>query len=498
MMGSCARVGSPEVSNGQRCTWIGGVPAPRSGRGGTRRAPWMERPAATVRREQLDRGARLSSAWARGEERLRREPLASSPSRSTSRLFLQAPPRPGAQRRPVPPRRHGPLRRRAGARTPAGKIRRFKLFDLASTPGARRRAGGGPGGGPERHLPAPRQLRPRRAAVNKLILLHGPNGSAKSTLVDALKRGHGALLAARREGALYRFNWVFPARSWSRGSIGFGERGGARAATLATYAHLDGETLDARLAVPAHATTRCSSSRARSAGRCSSELPPSAGEAGDATSSSPTTCSRASSATSAGRSTTRCWAPTAATSSRCCATCRSSASTSRAATRWAAVTVEPQMSVDAAYQPGHRRPQPGQPARRRCRTSSLFEPHGPLVTANRGLIEYADLLKRPLEAFKYLLGTSETGEVPLEHFVLQLDEVLIASSNEKHLARLQGAARLRLASRGASSWSACRTCAGGRWSRRSTTRRSPPRTVGKHVAPARHRGRRACGRCSPG
>jgi hypothetical protein len=56
------------------------------------------------------------------------------------------------------------------------------------------------------------------------------------------------------------------------------------------------------------------------------------------------------------------------------------------------------------------------------------------VNANRGLIEYADLLKRPLEAFKYLLGFSETSEVPLEHMILQLDEVLIASSNEKHLS----------------------------------------------------------------
>jgi predicted Ser/Thr protein kinase len=64
----------------------------------------------------------------------------------------------------------------------------------------------------------------------------------------------------------------------------------------------------------------------------------------------------------------------------------------------------------------------------------LYEPYGALVSANRGLIEYSDLLKRPLEAFKYLLGASETGEVPLEPFVLQLDEVLIASSNEKHLA----------------------------------------------------------------
>src|SRR5690606_21962284 len=39
-----------------------------------------------------------------------------------------------------------------------------------------------------------------------------------------------------------------------------------------------------------------------------------------------------------------------------------------------------------------------------------------------------------LEAFKYLLGASETAEVPMEHFILQLDEVLIASANEKHLA----------------------------------------------------------------
>jgi predicted Ser/Thr protein kinase len=56
------------------------------------------------------------------------------------------------------------------------------------------------------------------------------------------------------------------------------------------------------------------------------------------------------------------------------------------------------------------------------------------VHANRGVIEYSDLLKRPLEAFKYLLGFSETAQVPLEPFVLQLDEVLIASSNEKHLS----------------------------------------------------------------
>jgi predicted Ser/Thr protein kinase len=98
-----------------------------------------------------------------------------------------------------------------------------------------------------------------------------------------------------------------------------------------------------------------------------------------------------------------------------------------------AVTVEPHLSVDAAYhQVSADRSQANLPAA--LQNVVLFEPHGPLVSANRGIMEYADLLKRPLEAFKYLLGFSETGEVPMEHFVLQLDEVLVASSNEKHLA----------------------------------------------------------------
>ena len=65
---------------------------------------------------------------------------------------------------------------------------------------------------------------------------------------------------------------------------------------------------------------------------------------------------------------------------------------------------------------------------------SLLEPHGPLVAANRGVVEYSDLLKRDPAAFKYLLGTAETGRVALEHLVLQLDVVLLASANEKQLA----------------------------------------------------------------
>src|SRR5690606_9967974 len=92
-----------------------------------------------------------------------------------------------------------------------------------------------------------------------------------------------------------------------------------------------------------------------------------------------------------------------------------------------------QLSVDAAYhQVAADRTQMNLPAA--LQSLVLFDPHGPLVNANHGIIEYSDLLKRPLEAYKYLLGFSETGELAFEHFLLQLNEVLIASTNEKHLA----------------------------------------------------------------
>ena len=57
-----------------------------------------------------------------------------------------------------------------------------------------------------------------------------------------------------------------------------------------------------------------------------------------------------------------------------------------------------------------------------------------LVTGNRGLIEYSDLLKRPLEAFKYLLTTVEQSSVSLQNATLYLDLCFIGTSNEIHLS----------------------------------------------------------------
>lgn len=85
----------------------------------------------------------------------------------------------------------------------------------------------------------------RGGRANKLTLLHGPNGSAKSTAARCI------MLALEHyskveEGALYRFHWVFPSRKVARGSIGFGEKI-EQSSELSSYADLPDEQIDARL-----------------------------------------------------------------------------------------------------------------------------------------------------------------------------------------------------------------------------------------------------------
>src|SRR5262249_1107595 len=84
--------------------------------------------------------------------------------------------------------------------------------------------------------------------ANRLILMHGPNGSAKSTIAACILRAleHYATLD---EGALYRFHWVFPSRKTVRGAIGFGGEVKASTADGQSYAHLDDSQIDARLVI---------------------------------------------------------------------------------------------------------------------------------------------------------------------------------------------------------------------------------------------------------
>lgn len=315
---------------------------------------------------------------------------------------------------------------------PAGPVRRAQLFDLEFEPDGRAVRVAGQ---EEVQQSLYRVLSNfvRAGRPNKLILLHGPNGSAKSSIVQALVRGMEAY-SRLPQGAAYCYHWVFPSEKKLKGggTVGFGSSG--LPGDLASFAHLDGEAVDARLACPLRdhplLLVPLAERRKLLEERCRPSDRAGAGE-GDFVLSD------------------------YLLEGQPCHFCHQVQGALMSAYRgdWlkvlrhvqverfyvsaryqdAAVTVEPQLSVDAAYrQVTVDKSHTTLPAA--LQAVALFEPHGPLVAGNRGLVDFADLLKRPLEHFKYLLGTSETGRVSLESFGLYLDAVLIGSTNEKQLA----------------------------------------------------------------
>src|SRR5277367_286014 len=135
-------------------------------------------------------------------------------------------------------------------RYPWGDFTRFSLFDLPweSSDGHALPRGGLVG---QEHVQEEiyRALSnfAREGRPNRLILLHGPNGSAKSTIAACIMSAleHYSTLD---EGALYRFHWVFPSPKTMRGSLGFGPEN-TRGGGLGSYAHLSDDQIDAKLVV---------------------------------------------------------------------------------------------------------------------------------------------------------------------------------------------------------------------------------------------------------
>ncbi|MCS6914228.1 MAG: serine protein kinase PrkA [Myxococcales bacterium] len=266
----------------------------------------------------------------------------------------------------------------------------------------------------------------RDGRVSKLILLHGPNGSAKSTFVSCLMRAmeHYSTL---EEGALYRFNWIFPSQKLTRGGIGFGGGPSGPATTEDSYAHLDDDQIDVKLADETHDHPLLLLPLARRR-QLLDELARNSRQPlifpdylyhGDL---SPRNKQIFEALLQSYRGDFL----------RVLRHVQVERMYFSRRYRWGVVTVEPQMSVDAsAQQITVDRSLTALPQALQALTMLSF--HGELVDGNRGLIEYADLLKRPLEAYKYLLGTVEYGRVTVGGQLLYLDAVFIASSNELHL-----------------------------------------------------------------
>lgn len=98
-----------------------------------------------------------------------------------------------------------------------------------------------------------------------------------------------------------------------------------------------------------------------------------------------------------------------------------------------ATTIEPQLHVDAHLQQitMDRRLASLPPS---LQSLNLFSLSGEVVLANRGILEFSDLLKRPLDTFKYLLMTMESKTINLQGILTELDIFFIGSSNEIHFA----------------------------------------------------------------
>lgn len=263
----------------------------------------------------------------------------------------------------------------------------------------------------------------RQGKVNRLILLHGPNGSAKSTFVACMMRAMEDY-SSREEGALYRFHWVFPRGRGSETRIGFGGKSDEGPRPGESYAHLDESQIEAKilcevrdhplLVLPVK-TRQAFLAKAFAGGDAPPEHLWRNG-----------LCHKCQQIFEALLSAYR------GDLGKVLAHVQVERWSVSRKYRVAATTIGPQMAVDAKErQVTAPRSLAALPPS--LQNVALFEPFGELVDAAGGLLEYSDLLKRPLEAWKYLLIMIETGEVSLTTANLAPNIVLIGSSNEVHL-----------------------------------------------------------------
>ncbi len=305
---------------------------------------------------------------------------------------------------------------------PWGRVRRWNLFDVPWANGDGRLIGQEQ---VQNQVYRIVQNFVQDGTPNRLILLHGPNGSAKTTFISCLGRAleHYSTLP---DGALYRFNWIFPSQKSTRAGIGFGGKDGTDPAD--TFAYLPDELIDARLTDELRDHPLLLIPMPKREEMIKGFL-----------------------GTSAPSFILSDYLHAGALSPRNRAIFEALLASYQGdylkvlrhiqverfyvshRYRTSYVTVEPQLSVDASErQITADRSVSALPAS--LQSIALFEYGGEVVGANRGLLEFDDLLKRPVEAYKYLLTTVERGGVSLPNATLFLDLLFIGSSNEIHLS----------------------------------------------------------------
>jgi len=269
--------------------------------------------------------------------------------------------------------------------------------------------------------------------ADKLVLMHGPNGSAKSTIADMLFKGLEAY-SVTPEGALYRFSWIFP-KSGSRddvGSLGFaGTRADVPDDDLASFAYVD--PADVASTVASDMRTNPFLLVPRSQRR--EFLYEACGGEPDFPHRRMLTAAMGTKSNDIYEALLTAYQGDWKKVMRHIRVERFAISRRY---RSSAVTIEPQQAnidadsrqVTADFNLANLPPS--------LQNLRLFEVTGDLVDANRGLLEYSDFLKRPAELNKYLLTTTERGTVRMPGALAYLDLVMVGSANEKHLDAFKG------------------------------------------------------------
>ena len=315
--------------------------------------------------------------------------------------------------------------------TPVGEVRRFKLFDGLEV--------GSPYLIGQEHAQNAvyRVLTNfiREGRINRLVILHGPNGSAKSSLVACIARAL-EVYSRTDEGALYRFNWIFPTEKLQTSSIGFGGKS-ADTSSLPSFAYLEDMEVNSRirdemrdpplLLLPKEERAALFEKAGLNAARNDGST--------DFTVSDLFLTGNLSNKNNAIFDALL----TAYHGDFTEVVKHTQVERFYLSSRYRVglATVGPQMRVDASLR--QITADASLSALPACLQSvALYEPLGDLVDGNRGMVEFNDLLKRPMDLNRYLLSTSETGTVPVENCTLHLDTFLIGTVNETYLEALKG------------------------------------------------------------
>ncbi|MBY0516443.1 MAG: hypothetical protein K2P81_06015 [Bacteriovoracaceae bacterium] len=262
---------------------------------------------------------------------------------------------------------------------------------------------------------------------NKFLLLVGPNGSSKSSLIKKIMLATEDY-ATCDEGALWTFSWIFPIDTFVKGSLGLSSAPADR--HLNSYAYLEDKDVSAIL---------------------TSELkdhpllliPQKARQSliADALKNNPNRLEEIKK--------TYLWNGDLSQRNKMIfdALLKNHKGNFEEVFKYirverffinrryslGATTIEPQLHVDAHMQQitMDKRLASLPPS---LQSLNLFSMSGEVVHANRGILEFSDLLKRPLDTFKYLLMTMESKTINIGGILTELDIFFIGSSNEIHFS----------------------------------------------------------------